>query len=123
MSVNDDLASLGEPPANPTELAWAELIDDVLAAIEQGRSSENEKLWRARPDLTERGDALVRGATLLYNCASSVQERSGVLDDPSATSTVGNVGNFNDNPDTAVESLPDPFPGEYRISRLLGEIL
>lgn len=121
MSVNDDLASWGEPPANSTELAWAEFLDDVLAEIEQGQSSKTEMLWRNRPDLTKQGDALVRGATLLYQCASSVQEHSGMLDDPYATFSVANMGNLKDNPNVAAPSLPDPFPGEYRISDLLGE--
>ncbi len=121
MSVNDDLASWGEPPASSTELAWAEFLDGVLAEIEQGQSSKTEMSWRNRPDLTEQGDALVRGATLLYQCASSVQEHSGVLDEPYATLSVTKIADFKDRPKVAARSLPDPFPKEYRICSLLGE--
>ncbi|MGA7499264.1 MAG: serine/threonine-protein kinase [Isosphaeraceae bacterium] len=121
MSVNDDLASWGEPPANSTELAWTEFIDDVLAEIEQGQSSKTEMLRRNRPDLTKQGDALVRGATLLYQCASSVQEHSGMLDDPYATFSVAKIADFKDRPKVAAPSLPDPFPNEYRVCNLLGE--
>ena len=121
MSVNDDLASLGEPPASSTELAWVELIDDVLAAIERGQPAETEMLWQNRPDMTQQGEVFVRGANLLYWSASSVQEHSGVLDDPDATLPPTEVVDFKGRPTVTPPPLPDPFPNEYRICGLLGE--
>jgi serine/threonine-protein kinase len=44
-----------------------------------------------------------------------------MLNDPYATLSVTNVGNLKGSPNVAPPSLPDPFPGEYRISDLLGE--
>jgi serine/threonine-protein kinase len=121
MSVNDDLASWGEPPANPTELACAEFLDGVLADIEKGRPSKTARLWHGRPDLVKQGETLVDGATLLYQSSSSIQEHSGVLDDPFGTLAVVEAMDSKERPRITGTSLPDPFPGEYRIRQSLGE--
>ena len=63
MTVDDDLASWGEPPADPTEMAWADFLDEVLAELERGNAASPATLGTLRPGLTERGESLARNAT------------------------------------------------------------
>jgi serine/threonine protein kinase len=137
MSMNSDLASWGELPATPAEQALGTLLDKVLAKIERGQAVKPESLRAARPELVERGQELVRTVGLLYECAASVWENSRLEpgNDPGgpprySTLGVSSVGpqplgrgedKMQVTPIAPAPSMPDPFPGEYRILRVLGE--
>jgi serine/threonine protein kinase len=137
MSTNSDLATWGEPPATPAEEALGTLLDQVLTKIERGKSVKPEALRGDRPELWERGQGLVRTVGLLYECAASVWGNSRLEpgDEPVGPTRYSLLGasspapqrpgkKENKMPGTPVAkaaSMPDPFPGEFLIRRLLGE--
>lgn len=116
MSTNDDLASLGEEPADKSEKALAKLLEKVLTKFDNGQVVQPESLKRGPPELAQRGRRLIQGATLLYQSAASAWEQSTLAPGEPRYSTL-------EPPKENVISpnLPDPFPGEYRLLRLLGE--
>jgi serine/threonine protein kinase len=137
MSTNSDLASWGEPPTTPVEEALGTLLDKVLTKIERGKAVKPGALRGNHPELIERGQELVRTVSLLYQCVASVWENSWLEpgDRPGNSprySTLGlsSVGTqrpvkreaeMQVSADEKAGGIPDPFPGEFAIRRLLGE--
>ena len=137
MNTNSDLASWGEPPSTPAERAMGSLLDKVLARLERGQAVKPESLRGDRPELVERGQALVRIVGLLSECAASVWENSHLEpgDDPGGSpwsfksgesSVEARQPNQEENkmqvtPAAMTNRMPDPFPGEFLIRRMLGE--
>src|SRR5262249_51806638 len=98
MTIDDDLAALGEPPAPPEEQAEADRLADALARLERGEP------------VTPADDRLVRGLPSLLALASPFRQEAGLLSDDRSGRAVT----------PSSPPLPDPFPGEYRIRRRLG---
>jgi tRNA A-37 threonylcarbamoyl transferase component Bud32 len=99
MSANDDLASWGEPPATTHEQAEADSIERLLEQLERGETLP---------------DAAFQSIDRLRRSSAVFRREAGLLDErgPSAPEPPGEGG---------PPSLPDPFPGEFRIVRLLGQ--
>jgi len=132
MSTNADLASWGEPPATPAEEALATLLDKVMAKLEQGKVVKPQSLKRSPAELKERGQQLVQAVSLLYECAASVWENSSVENQAADSGRYSTLNVREETPPAPGEpkgsmkaaktpQLPDPFPGEFRLRRLLGE--
>jgi serine/threonine protein kinase len=96
MTTTDDLAAMGEPPATPIEDVMASFLDTALEMLASGEPVQTEKLLSGAPDLGAQGDRVFGQLKTLCRAASSVWEHSGL------------------------RILPDPFPGEFRVRRLLG---
>jgi serine/threonine protein kinase len=115
MSTNSDLASWGEPPATPAEQALGMLLDEVLVKIERGQPVGPELLLRERPELGETGEELLRTLSLVCECAASVREHDNFSQEGEGKDSM------NATPVSERRTLPDPFPGEFAVRRLLGE--
>ena len=90
----------GCPQASPDEIALAAFIDTALDKLRRGEPVVVEELLPTRPDLIPRCRELVRDLAALRNEAPTLTP----------------------NPVPAAAAVPcDPFPGEFRIRRLLGE--
>jgi serine/threonine-protein kinase len=101
MTTDDDLAAWGEPPTAAEEQAEADRLADALARLERGEP------------LTPADDRLVRGLSSVHTLASPLRQEAGLLGDGRGAAAAARV--------TPVDPpLPDPFPGEYRLRRLLG---
>jgi serine/threonine protein kinase len=126
VSTNDDLAAWGEPPATPTDEFLADLIDTVLNKLAGGEEVRVETLTAARPDLLERGRRLIDDVRLLCRSAAGVWEyssRFGASSDLASEETLELEPAAGARPPKGAAgegTLPDPFPGEFRVRRLLG---
>jgi serine/threonine protein kinase len=98
MTTDDDLAAWGEPPTVAEEQAEADRLADALARLERGEP------------LTPADDRLVRGLSSVHGLASPLRQEAGLLGDGNSAAASMLVS----------PPLPDPFPGEYRLRRLLG---
>jgi serine/threonine-protein kinase len=101
MTTNADLAAWGEPPASPEEEALALFLDTALERLAGGQPLQAGHLLAETPGLVEPGEQLCAGVASLCGAAGSVWEHAGLLR-------------------AADETMPDPFPGEFRVQRLLG---
>src|SRR5205085_7804764 len=104
MSTDSDLASWGEPPETVAESRLATLIERALTRIEAGQPPVPDTI---REDEGPQSLELVETASLLYLCAGSVWENAGAM-----SPGLGRTDRF---------ELPNPFPGEFHLRRLLGE--
>jgi serine/threonine protein kinase len=86
-----------EPAASPTEERLGRFLEEALNLAQAGRSIDVLALLADQPELIERGRRLVEGLESLRQAAAR------------------EAGSTNE----AV--LPDPFPGEFRIRRPLGQ--
>ncbi|QDU21759.1 serine/threonine-protein kinase [Urbifossiella limnaea] len=136
MTTTVDLAAWGEPPATPAEEALATLLDRVLAEIESGNDAQPEALRRGgRLELKERDLGLLSTVSLVYECAANVWENSVMaaddlrtgtryspIDKPSVTGEVPFLRLEQEELSPVEAGGPqEPFPGEYRVVRVLGE--
>jgi serine/threonine protein kinase len=137
MSTNSDLAHWGEPPATPGEQTLGTMLDNVLTRIERGQMVKPESLWGEGNELVEGGPQLVPTISLLYECAATVWEHSTLTpgDDPGGPPHPSKLGvstvaplhpeeredKIQVPPVPKAVSLPDPFPGEFRLLSVLGE--
>jgi serine/threonine protein kinase len=101
MNPNDDLAAWGEPPATPAEQEQADRLAHLLEQL-------------------ERGEMIACDLTSLYQASAGFRRDTGLLDESrkalSETRISGRTA-----PTWAELQLPDPFPAEFRLVRLLGE--
>lgn len=104
MTINGDLAAWEEPAATPEEETLAGLLSAMLEKLGRGEDPQQTLLLADSPDAQK----LARTVTLLEEFSATVQARSGV---PEATRAVS----------CGEDLLPDPFPGEFRIVKALGE--
>jgi serine/threonine-protein kinase len=102
MTLNDDLAAWGEPPATPAEEALAVLLD-LVECTEDGDMTP-APLPQRSPALNEQGALLLRDLEQLRAAATSVWAYA---------VPVGDRG-------TVLGPAADPFPGEFRIEGLAG---
>jgi serine/threonine protein kinase len=105
MSTNADLAAWGEPAASPKEELLAEFLDAALDKLGRGEEVPTAQLLAGAPDLLERGEQLVRYSRPLSEAATRVLEQLTLCADTAAL---------------GADTWPDPFPGEFRVRRLLG---
>jgi hypothetical protein len=103
VSATAELAAWGEEPATPAEEALADCLDGVLAKLAAGEPVQAEGLLPAAPALAQRGASLVRDLEALCRAAGSVWEHAGL-----------------GGPIAPPGAVPDPFPGEFRLVRVLG---
>jgi serine/threonine protein kinase len=100
-----------ESPVSPTEERLGRFLDEALSLLQRGQPVDVPALLADRPDLVERGQRDVEAlevARRLAPCGSRSH----------APSTMSPRAPFLP---TEQVMLPDPFPGEFRINRLLGE--
>jgi serine/threonine protein kinase len=135
MSTNADLASWGESPATPAERALAALLDKVMTQLEQGRVVQPQSLKPGPPELEERGRQLIQAVSWLVACGASVWESSLMAHQASAWGpdsglavpggTQARAGEQMEEKNEALvpgtSEVPDPFPGEFRLRRFLGQ--
>jgi hypothetical protein len=132
MSHADQLPA-GEPPATPTEVVLGEFIEVALARLQRGEPVDVEALLAGRLDLVARGRQLVQNllsfrAATPAGVPSGGEEQSDRKAEHEAAPTP--AAGESQTPPTVYRvpgapgpepAHPDPFPGEYRIRRLLGE--
>jgi serine/threonine protein kinase len=95
MTTDADLARWGEPPTSPEEETLAQFLHEVLQTLRQPKAGP-------APKPPPGGQELLRTITWVQELASSVWDHAGLAA-------------------AAGPDLPDPFPGEFRVVRLLGE--
>jgi serine/threonine protein kinase len=120
MTLNDDLAAWGEPPADPREQARADLLDRVLEKLQGRVPTQPVMSPAAAREAAEHEEALLRDLALLHRHAAVFQRSSGALDD-SRTRLTDTLERDEAPPPPVSNPLPDPFPGEYRILKRLGQ--
>lgn len=100
MTLDTDLAGWGELPATPDEKTLAALLDSLVTQLESGEPVETLALLSpSTPALLERGTMLARDVRQLWAVAATIRDIP-VLSE--------------------VADRSDPFPGEFRIERLVG---
>lgn len=139
MTINLDLAAWGEPPATADEQSLGLFLQEVFNRLDEGQPPLDEVATRSTSPLWRRRRHMVDAMLLLYQCAASIHEYSFVEEAPAGRAdphaTLG-AGSFNpasapevlnaptqvdDAPAAPGSALPDPFPGEFQVRRLLGE--
>jgi serine/threonine protein kinase len=104
-----------EPPAEPQEIALADLLDRALDWVFQGKVPSARALLAGMPELVEQGERLIDGLMAVLGAGQSLHEQSRLLEsDLRALAAEGAPAS----PDGG--ELPDPFPGEFRVRRRLG---
>lgn len=120
MNLDSDLAKWGEPPATPVEKSLGTFLEKVSARLDDGQVAPPDGLHGSGAAPVDEERDLVRTLHLLYECAETLRDTPAPGDGPAAPgrSTAPSGG-----PPTggAGADLPDPFPGEFRIERALGE--
>jgi serine/threonine protein kinase len=107
-----------EPPAQPQELALADLLDRALDWIFQGKIPSARSLLAGMPDLIEQGERLLDALLAILGPGRALREQSLLLEsDLLALAADGGSAAV---PTTDPGWLPDPFPGEFRVRRRLG---
>jgi serine/threonine protein kinase len=101
MSIDAELAALGEPAAAPHEHQLAEFLERELERLENGEELADTDLPIA-DGLRSDGRNLMTEILRLRSAAASIWDHSRVLFEETT------------------EVLPDPFPGEFRIIGRLG---
>lgn len=94
--------------ATPTEERLGAFVATVLDRLQRGESVVVEELLADRPDLIERGRELVSGLSTLQRIAGPATVSR--TPSPSAPKSAHDGG-----------SLPQPFPDDFLVTRLLGE--
>jgi hypothetical protein len=120
MTIDAELAGLGEPPLSPTEEALVAFLDLFLANRARGELVRAEDLLAASPELIPEGAALAQAARCVEEFVATVLEQSGVEGDPFAPPDAPTEV-YDPAASGAEEGLPDPFPGLYRVRQFLGE--
>ncbi len=110
---DSDVLPAGEPPVTPTEMVLGKFLKAVLDKLQRGEAVVVETLLHDRPDLVERGRQLVQGLAAFRQAAPALAPETDQK--PPLPDTLTRP------PRTTEAPLPDPFPGEFRIRRLLGE--
>jgi serine/threonine-protein kinase len=107
-----------EPPAAPRELALADLLDEALDWIFQGKIPSARSLLAGRPELVPEGERLMDAVLALLGPGHSLRQQSGLpeSDRPAAGAEERAATVAAADPDQP----PDPFPGEFRVRRRLG---
>ncbi len=106
-----------EPPAEPQELALADLLDRALDWIFQGKVPSARSLLAGMPELVEQGERLMDALLATLGPGLSLWQQSRLLEsdllalaaDGGSAAVAADAG-----------QLPDPFPGEFRVRRRLG---
>src|SRR5262245_980889 len=96
MTIDDDLAAWGEPPAAPTEQAEADRLAEALERLRDGGTASPQDV-----SLLDDWQTLGRSASVFRQQAGRLTEC--LTAGPAAT-----------------PAPPDPFPGEYRLVCRLG---
>jgi serine/threonine protein kinase len=117
MMLNADLHAWGELPAEPREGVLADFLDTVLEKLQAGEPVQTGLLLRASPELVEQGQRLLHQVEQLCRSASTVWKHSGLFGLAPVPPSQFAAGQETT---SAEVSLPDPFPGEFRVRRLLG---
>jgi serine/threonine protein kinase len=120
MTVDADLARMGEPPLGPDEEVLITLLDKVLKKRECGEPICPEEVFADRPDLAREGAAVIQAMEGLEALVASVLAHSGILGDSATPARAATEVYVEASPDSA-PGMPDPAPGEYRVRRFLGE--
>jgi serine/threonine protein kinase len=93
-----------EAPADATEERLGRFLEEAWNLAQAGRAVDVAALLDDRPELIDRGRRLLDGLVSLHQAAGT----GGLQPEPAT------AGPADDGP------LPDPFPGEFRVRRLLG---
>jgi serine/threonine protein kinase len=106
-----------EPPAEPQEIALAELLDRALDGLAEGKLASARSLLAGRPELVEQAERLMAALPPLLAPGRALREQSRLLESDVQALTV-DVRPAD--PATNSAEPPDPFPGEFRVRRRLG---
>jgi serine/threonine protein kinase len=117
MTTNAELGDWGEPPADADEQVLADFLDTALAKLEAGETIPVRTLLPGPAAVAERGHGLLADLDLMCHAAAAVWQRCGLL--PDTTSAPSPADDLSTLLPQDV-GLPDPFPGEFRLRRLLG---
>ncbi|MCI0463644.1 MAG: serine/threonine-protein kinase [Gemmataceae bacterium] len=127
MTRDVDLQRWGEPPATVEEETLAQFLDTVLDRLERGAPVQPPPLTGST-ELLEPSQELLQTATWVFECATSILERS-TRPVPLRIADCGmRIERPFFNPHSAIYNpqsgeagpLPDPFPGEFCVRALLG---
>jgi serine/threonine protein kinase len=107
-----------EPPAEPQELALADLLDRALDRVFQGQVPSARSLLAGVPGLVEQGERLVDALVAILGPGRALREQARLLEtDLLALAADGASASV---PAADPDQLPDPLPGEFRVRRRLG---
>jgi serine/threonine-protein kinase len=119
MTVDAELARMGEPPVSRDEEVLMTLLDKVLEQKARGEPIRPEVLLADCPELAREGAAVIGVVEGMEALIASVLEHSSILD---AASPSGAESEADEEAAPGVaEGMPDPAPGEYRVRKFLGE--
>jgi serine/threonine protein kinase len=119
MTINSELARMGEPPLEPDEEMLMTRLDAVVDEIRKKRARDEPvclgRLLADRPELSRDGAAIFQVVEGLEVLVASVLEHSGILDDHAMRTNAETE--FYD----ASQRMPDPDPVKYRVRKFLGK--
>jgi serine/threonine protein kinase len=106
-----------ETPPGTEDLVLAEFLDEALGRLSRGEPLSARQLLGGTPDLVGKGQRLLEEVRALLGVASGVRRQQLLL-----LSDLLDLSAEPEHPSAAeeTESLPDPFPGEFRVVRRLG---
>jgi serine/threonine protein kinase len=116
MTVDVELANLGEPPVSAAEEALISFLERFLARRARDEEAQGEEPLPASPELAREAVALVRAAECIEEFIASVLDQSDLEGETRAETEL-----YQRVPFGTAEGLPDPFPGLYRVRQFLGE--
>jgi serine/threonine protein kinase len=105
-----------EPPAEGDEALLAEFLDEALVRLNRGEAVSAQQLLGASPHLVGRGRRLLEQLEVLVGMAAGMRRQESLLQ-----SELLALSSEGDPSAAGGETPPDPFPGEFRIVRRLGE--
>jgi serine/threonine protein kinase len=105
-----------EPPAGAAEILLAEFLDEALARLSRGEPVSAQQLLAGAPHLVDGGQSLLQNLPALLGLASRVRREDLLLESDLLDLSTQQVFA---GPELAVDPLPDPFPGEFRVLRFL----
>jgi serine/threonine protein kinase len=110
---------LSDVPPDPAEVPLAEFLDETQARLERGESVDSPSLGNGG-HFVARAGSLLADLHLLLSAVGGLREQQAQFeDDLHELSTVDT--SLAPEPQAEEKAPPDPFPGEFRLRRRLGQ--
>jgi serine/threonine protein kinase len=109
-----------EPAADAADQLLAEFLDEALGRLNRGEPVSAAQLLAASPHLVGRGQRLLQDLQALLGIASGLR-REDLLLRSDLFALASEAGQTAAPAAGEGETLPDPFPGEFRVLRPLGQ--
>jgi serine/threonine protein kinase len=116
-------------PIQPEEVELANVLDAALEQLARGDASTARSLLARTPQLRQHGEELLEQVRLLLAAAAGLRDQERLLqsdllglyaDEPPPAKHDDSLAPSGDTMADPSPTLPDPFPGEFRVERKLG---